>query len=187
MSVDLGGPADISGYRILRRLGSGGMGQVYLVAHPRLPREDALKLLDTAVSRDPQFRTRFQHEADLLAGLRHPNIITIYDRGEYEGRLWLTMEYIPGQDAADLLNAHGPMPLDLALQIIGRAGAALDYAYTTGRITHRDLKPERRTIPNSEHIPIQLHRNRRHHQRTGQVLSAPQTISDGSPLKQPLN
>jgi len=141
VSVDLGGPTDISGYRILRRLGSGGMGQVYLVAHPRLPREDALKLLDTGVSRDPQFRTRFQHEADLLAGLRHPNIITIYDRGEYEGRLWLTMEYIPGQDAADLLNTHGPMPLELALQIIGGAGAALDYAYSTGRITHRDVKP----------------------------------------------
>ncbi len=117
------------------------MGQVYLVSHPRLPREDALKLLDTAVSRDPQFRTRFQHEADLLAGLRHPNIITIYDRGEYEGRLWLTMEYIAGQDAADLLNTRGPMPLELVLQIIGGAGAALDYAYATGRITHRDVKP----------------------------------------------
>lgn len=117
------------------------MGQVYLVAHPRLPREDALKLLDGSVSRDPQFRTRFQHEADLLAGLRHPNIITIYDRGEYEGRLWLTMEYIAGQDAADLLKTHGPMSLELALQILGGAGAALDYAYATGRITHRDVKP----------------------------------------------
>ncbi|MCV7194708.1 serine/threonine protein kinase [Mycolicibacterium brumae] len=117
------------------------MGEVYLVQHPRLPRQDALKLLDTNVSRNAQFQVRFIREAELLAPLRHPNIITIYDRGEYEGRLWLTMEFIDGQDAAQLVKARGALSLELATEIIAGAGAALDHAYGERKITHRDVKP----------------------------------------------
>lgn len=133
--------AHIGEYRILTMLGKGGMGEVYLVQHPRLPRQDALKLLDATVSHNEQFCSRFKREADLLAPLRHPNIITIYDRGESDGRLWLTMEYVDGLDAARLLRNAGALPLDLVLQIIGGAGAALDYAYAEHHITHRDVKP----------------------------------------------
>ncbi|WP_082809482.1 serine/threonine-protein kinase [Tsukamurella tyrosinosolvens] len=132
---------EIAGYRVIRQLGAGGMGQVFLVEHPRLPRRDALKLLDTGVSRNDDFRSRFQREADLLAQLSHPNIVTLYDRGEYEDRLWITMEYVEGADAAGLLKAGGPLELGLALQLIGGAGAALDYAWRKHRITHRDVKP----------------------------------------------
>ena len=99
---------EIAGYRVIRQLGAGGMGQVFLVQHPRLPRQDALKLLDAGVSRNDEFKARFQREADLLAQLSHPNIVTLHDRGEFEDRLWITMEYIDGTDAAELLKAGGP-------------------------------------------------------------------------------
>lgn len=131
----------IGDYQVIELLGAGGMGEVYLVEHPRLPRRDALKLLDIKVSRNQEFRNRFKREADVLAHLRHPNIITIYDRGEHDGRLWLTMEYVDGEDAAKLVAARGPLPAELAIRIIADAGAALDYAYRKHQITHRDVKP----------------------------------------------
>lgn len=132
---------EIAEYRIIRQLGAGGMGQVFLVQHPRLPRRDALKLLDAGVSRNDDFKARFQREADLLAQLSHSNIVTLHDRGEFEGRLWITMEYIEGTDAAELLKAGGPIDPSVALQLIAGAGAALDYAWRKQRITHRDVKP----------------------------------------------
>lgn len=132
---------DIAGYRVIRQLGAGGMGQVFLVEHPRLPRRDALKLLDAGVSRSDDFKVRFQREADLLAKLSHPNIVTLHDRGEFEDRLWLAMEYVDGTDGAELLKADGPLDPDLAVQLIAGAGAALDYAWRRQRITHRDVKP----------------------------------------------
>ena len=132
---------EIAGYRVIRQLGAGGMGQVFLVQHPRLPRQDALKLLDAGVSRNDEFKARFQREADLLAQLSHPNIVTLHDRGEFEDRLWITMEYIDGTDASELLKAGGPVDADLALSLVAAAGAALDYAWRKQRITHRDVKP----------------------------------------------
>lgn len=132
---------NIADYQVIRQLGAGGMGQVFLVQHPRLPRRDALKLLDAGVSRNDDFKARFQREADLLAQLSHPNIVTLHDRGEFEGRLWITMEFIDGTDAAALLKADGPLDLDLAINLIAGAGAALDHAWRKQRITHRDVKP----------------------------------------------
>src|SRR3954447_22882352 len=106
-----------AGYRILRLLGSGGMGEVYLVQHPRLPRHDALKVLRPAVSGDTSFRERFIREADVAAGLRHPHIVGIHDRGEYNGQLWIAMDYIDGTDAAQLMQQRYPagMPTDLVV------------------------------------------------------------------------
>ena len=109
--------------------------------HPRLPRRDALKLLDAGVSRSDDFKARFQREADLLAQLSHPNIVTLHDRGEFEDRLWITMEYIDGTDASELLRADGPLDPDLAVQLVSAAAAALDYALRKQRVTHRDVKP----------------------------------------------
>ncbi len=117
------------------------MGQVFLVQHPRLPRQDALKLLDAGVSRNDEFKARFQREADLLAQLSHSNIVTLHDRGEFEGRLWITMEYVDGTDAAELLKSGGPLDTDLALSLVAAAGAALDYAWRKQSVTHRDVKP----------------------------------------------
>jgi serine/threonine-protein kinase len=131
-----------AGYKILRLLGSGGMGEVYLVRHPRLPRQDALKVLRPDLSSDASFRDRFIREADLAAGLRHPHIVGIHDRGEYNGQLWIAMDYIDGSDAAQLMQQRYPagLPADLAIPIIAAVAAALDYAHKQG-LLHRDVKP----------------------------------------------
>lgn len=131
-----------AGYTILRLLGSGGMGRVYLAAHPRLPREDALKVLPAEVTADPQFRERFDREAELAAGLAHPHIVGIHDRGEDEGRFWISMEYVAGTDAARLLRERFPggLPPDEAMAIVTAVASALDYAHHRG-LLHRDVKP----------------------------------------------
>jgi len=131
----------IAGYVVIRPLGAGGMGQVFLVQHPRLPRQDAMKLLDVGVSRNDEFKIRFQREADLLAQLSHPNIVTLFDRGEFDGRLWISMEFVDGTDAAALSKAEGALAISTALGLIEGAGTALDYAWRRQRITHRDVKP----------------------------------------------
>src|SRR5271154_3882102 len=95
----------VAGFRIERLLGTGGMGEVYLVHHPRLPRLDALKLLPPGASADPSFRERFQREADLAARLDHDNVVTVYDRGETDGQLWIHMKYVAGEDASAALRS----------------------------------------------------------------------------------
>src|ERR1700747_1971066 len=97
-----------AGYTIVRRLGSGGMGEVYLAPHPRLPRRDALKVLPAALTADHEYRQRFIREADIAAELWHPHIVGIHDRGEFEGQLWLLMHYVEGTDAAELLGTGYP-------------------------------------------------------------------------------
>src|ERR1700722_9378090 len=98
--MSLGRGAVFAGYTIQRLLGSGGMGEVYLAQHPRLPRLDALKILPASLTQDADYRQRFNREADLAATLWHPNIVGLHDRGEFEGQLWITMDYVDGTDAA---------------------------------------------------------------------------------------
>ena len=131
-----------AGYRILRTLGVGGMGEVYLVAHPRLPRQDALKILPASMSADPEFRARFNREAELAATLYHPHIVGIHDRGEWAGRLWISMDYIDGPDAGTLLRDRYPggMPIWEVAHIVSGVADALDYAHDRG-LLHRDVKP----------------------------------------------
>ena len=131
-----------AGYTIVRLLGSGGMGEVYLAQHPRLLRRDALKVLSSAVSADTVFRERFTREADIAAGLSHPHIVGVHDRGEFEGQLWISMEYVDGTDAARLMRDRYPvgMPPDEAVEIITAVAGALDYAHQQG-LLHRDIKP----------------------------------------------
>src|ERR1700709_2038598 len=93
----------IAGYTIQRLLGSGGMGEVYLAQHPRLPRQDALKVLPSSVSGDTEYRARFDREADIAAPLWHPHIVGVHDRGEFDGQLWIAMDYVDGTDAGELL------------------------------------------------------------------------------------
>lgn len=132
----------IAGYTILRLLGSGGMGEVYLAAHPRLPRRDALKVLSPTVCADSEYRDRFNLEADIAATLWHPHIVEVHDRGEYEGRLWISMDHVEGTDAGRLLAERYPngMPPDLVVRIVTAVGEALDYAHQRG-LLHRDVKP----------------------------------------------
>ena len=131
-----------AGFTILRVLGAGGMGTVYLAAHPRLPRQDALKVLPTQWTADPQYRARFLREADLTSSLSHPNILGVHDRGEYDGQLWISMDYVGGTDASRLVREHHPdgLPVGEALEIITAVASALDYAHQRG-LLHRDVKP----------------------------------------------
>jgi serine/threonine-protein kinase len=120
-----------AGYEIIRMLGSGGMGEVYLAQHPRLPRLEALKILPTSLTDDDDFRQRFNREADLAASLWHPNIVGLHDCGEFEGQLWIAMDYVDGSDAVRLLRERytdGLPELD-GLEIVAAVADALDYAH----------------------------------------------------------
>jgi len=132
----------IAGYAIVRRLGAGGMGEVYLARHPRLPRSDALKVLAASVCADDEYRQRFNREADLAATLWHPHIVEVHDRGDFEGQLWIAMDYVDGTDAGRLLAEEYPsgMPRDQVVRIVTAVGSALDHAHQRG-LLHRDVKP----------------------------------------------
>ncbi|SOX56725.1 serine/threonine protein kinase [Mycobacterium ahvazicum] len=134
--------AQFAGYTVVRLLGAGGMGEVYLVRHPRLPRFEALKVLAPEVSADPGYQQRFNREAELAAGLWHPHIVGVQDRGEFEGRLWIAMDYVDGTDLDALMDEQYPsgMPAEEVLAIVTAVGAALDHAHHRG-LLHRDIKP----------------------------------------------
>ncbi|WOC13793.1 serine/threonine-protein kinase [Gordonia sp. MP11Mi] len=132
--------AEFAGYVIERRLGAGGMGEVYLAKHPRLPRHDAIKVLAPHLTADPAYRARFEREAELAAGLRHPAIVAVYDRGESDGRLWIAMAYVEGRDLAERLAAEGPLAANQVAFVVSTVGDALDRANQRG-LVHRDVKP----------------------------------------------
>jgi serine/threonine protein kinase len=133
--------AVFAGYTIVRRLGAGGMGEVYLAQHPRLPRRDAVKILPGELTENLEFRQRFNREADLAASLYSEHIVGIHDRGEYEGQLWISMDYVEGTDAAQLLRQYpSGMSKAAVVEIISAVADALDYAHSRG-LLHRDVKP----------------------------------------------
>jgi serine/threonine-protein kinase len=131
-----------AGYTIVRRLGSGGMGEVYLARHPRLPRQDALKVLRPEVSADAEYRERFHREADIAATLWHPHIVGVHDRGEFDRQLWISMDYVDGTDAGQLQRDRYPegMPAANVAEIVAAVADALDYAHQRN-LLHRDVKP----------------------------------------------
>ncbi|MFC9996705.1 protein kinase [Nocardia sp. NPDC127526] len=140
---------EFAGFGIERLLGAGGMGTVYLAAHPRLQRRVALKVLADTFTVDAKARTAFEREATLAAGLDHPNIVPVYDRSAVDDpALWLAMRYIDGGDAAGLLHAN-PAGLEpaRAMRLLADAAHALDYAHGRG-VLHRDVKPANLLIAN---------------------------------------
>ncbi|MGD9619511.1 MAG: serine/threonine-protein kinase [Mycolicibacterium sp.] len=130
-----------AGYTIVALLGSGGMGEVYLAQHPRLPRRDALKVLPATVSADEEYRQRFNREADIAASLWHPHIVGVHDRGECDGQIWISMDYVEGTDAGRLLVDHPVgLPAEQVGEIVTAVADALDYAHQRN-LLHRDVKP----------------------------------------------
>lgn len=129
----------IAGYRVTAEIGRGGMGVVYRAEHLHLQRTVALKLLPSALAGDDAFRRRFIREARAAAALVHPNIVTVYDAGEYDGALYIAMEYVEGGDLAQLIE-RAPPPLERVIAILEEVAGALDAAHAQG-VVHRDVKP----------------------------------------------
>jgi serine/threonine protein kinase len=132
--------SDFAGYRIERTLGRGGMGDVYLARHPRLPRSDALKLMSEELSSNEVYRQRFSAEADIACMVQHDSVVRVYDRGEDDGRLWLAMEYVEGPDLAQILASEGHLSPERAVALLERIAAGLDAIHALG-LLHRDVKP----------------------------------------------
>jgi beta-lactam-binding protein with PASTA domain len=127
-------------YRIVRRLGSGGMANVYLAEDQELGRRVAIKILNDRHAADEQFVERFRREAKNAASLSHPNIVSIYDRGEAEGTYYIAMEYLDGRTLKELIVRNGPAPIRRAIAYAREVLSALRVAHRQG-IVHRDIKP----------------------------------------------
>ena len=127
-------------YEVRARLGSGGMAEVYLAHDRQLGRDIALKVLHRRFARDTQFVERFKREAQAAAGLQHPNVVGIYDRGEHDGTYYIAMEYLPGRTLREVLDADAPLDQERAIETGLQILRAASFAHRNG-IVHRDFKP----------------------------------------------
>jgi len=127
-------------YRVRSRLGSGGMADVYCATDQQLGRTVALKLLYRRFAEDEEFVERFRREASSAAGLQHPNVVSIFDRGEWDGTYYIAMEYLEGASLKDLVREQGPLDPGRAVELIVQVLKAARFAHRRG-IIHRDFKP----------------------------------------------
>jgi eukaryotic-like serine/threonine-protein kinase len=160
----------VSHYRILEKLGEGGMGVVYKAEDAQLHRQVALKFLPKAMTADPEARVRFEREAQAAAALNHPNIITVYEIGEHEGQVFIAMEYVEGQTLKDMISVggsfespsslapsppltHHPLPIDQVIAIATQIAEGLSAAHAKG-IVHRDIKPQNILVDKNNRVKI---------------------------------
>jgi ketosteroid isomerase-like protein len=140
-----------AGHRIEEAIGKGGMGIVYRATELRLDRQVALKLVAPEAAGDSAIRERFRQEAALTAQLDHPNVVPMYEAGEADGVLYMTMRWVEGTSLRDLIDRGGPLDPGRATALIARVAAALDAAHANGLI-HRDVKPSNVLVTSSDHV-----------------------------------
>ena len=140
-------------YKVISRLGAGGMADVFLAEDQQLGRKVALKLLHRRFSEDPGFVERFRREAQAAAGLQHPNVVSVYDRGSYDDTYYIAMEYLPGRSLKQLIRQEAPIDpiraIDITIQIL----KAARFAHRHG-VIHRDLKPHNVIIDDADHAKV---------------------------------
>ena len=127
-------------YRVVGRIGSGGMADVYCAEDLQLGRNVALKVLHSRFAADAEFRERFRREARSAAGLNHQNVVSIYDRGEWDGNYYIAMEYLDGRSLKEIVQRDGPLAPDYAIDLTVQVLRAARFAHARG-IIHRDIKP----------------------------------------------
>ena len=140
-------------YLIQRKLGAGGMADVYLAEDQELGRRVAIKILNERHAGDEQFVERFRREAKNAASLSHQNIVSIYDRGEAEGTYYIAMEYLNGRSLKELILSRGPAPMSVAVDYARQILAALRFAHRNG-IVHRDIKPHNVLVDPEGHVKV---------------------------------
>jgi eukaryotic-like serine/threonine-protein kinase len=142
-----------SRYRILRRIGSGGMADVYCAEDTHLGRQVALKVLHRRFAQDQEFVERFRREASAAAGLQHPNVVGVFDRGRHDGTYYIAMEHLPGRTLKEIVGEEAPLAqervIDLGIQILQAAG----FAHRHG-VIHRDFKPHNVIVDEQSHAKV---------------------------------
>jgi serine/threonine-protein kinase len=140
-------------YRIVRRIGSGGMADVYCAEDIHLGREVALKVLHRRFAQDQEFVERFRREAKSAAGLQHPHVVGVFDRGEHDGTYYIAMEHLPGRPLKDIVTTQAPLPqelvIDLGLQVLAAAGFAHRHS-----VIHRDFKPHNVIVDDAWNLKV---------------------------------
>jgi len=140
-------------YRLERKLGGGGMADVWLAEDQELGRKVAIKMLHDRYANDTQFVERFRREATHAAGLAHPNVVSIFDRGEAGGSYFIVMEYVEGRTLKELIVTRGPCPVPVAISYVRQVLAALRYAHRNG-IVHRDIKPHNVLVDHEGRVKV---------------------------------
>jgi serine/threonine-protein kinase len=177
-------PQQVGRYQVSERIGRGGMASVFRAYDPGIDRVLAIKFLHTAYCEDEGYRARFLREARAAGMLSHPNIVTVYDVGEIQGRPYMAMEMIEGEALNDLITRVGAMPVRQVLEIGLQLAQALDYAHGKG-LVHRDIKPANvMLLPDGHTVKVMdfgiahiISKSDMHTTRAGDVLGTPQYMS----------
>jgi len=140
-------------YKVLTQLGAGGMADVYCAEDQQLGRKVALKLLHRRFAEDAEFVERFRREASSAAGLQHPNVVGVYDRGEWDGTYYIAMEYLPGRSLKDVIRQEAPLDPLRAIDITVQILKAARFAHRKG-IVHRDLKPHNVMLDDEDRVKV---------------------------------
>ncbi len=140
-------------YRVISRVGSGGMADVFCAEDLQLGRKVALKLLHERFTADEEFVERFRREASSAAGLQHPNVVQVYDRGEWNDTYYIAMEYLEGTPLNEVIRQEGPIPADRAIEITLQILTAARFAHKRG-VIHRDIKPHNVIIDSEDRVKV---------------------------------